>query len=139
MDNNSGNAKERMLDLDALDAQADEEQSKEAYHPVSSGSDFRLGVVATASADGELVHSIELLVCFFSTQSELRLPLMERAIQLAGELKDRGYLLIHEDDGWVSCGRTLPRSEVAGECAALIKMIMSFREDRQRIDKGTGR
>jgi hypothetical protein len=138
MDKQPGNTKERMPDLDALDAQAKKEQSDEAYHLVSSGNDHRLGVVATVSPEGETIHSIELLVCMFSGHTELRLTLMERAMQLARELKHRGYLLLHEDDGWVSCGRTLPRSEVVPECGALMDVIMAFKADRQIIEKGTG-
>jgi hypothetical protein len=133
------NAMGRPPDLDALDARAMEDPSNEAYHLVFSGNDCRLGVVAMVSPEGETVHSIELLVCMFSGHTELRLPPMERALQLARELKDRGYQLLHEDDGWLSCGRTLPRNEVAAECGALLDIIMAFRADRHRIEKGTGR
>ena len=129
----------RLLDLDALDARVRKEQSGDAYAQVSGGSDYRLGVVVTVSTDGELIHSIELLVCIFTGNTELRLPLMERGIQLTRELKERGYLLTHEDDGWVSCGKKLSRDEVAAECGQLMHIIQVFKSDIQGIEKGTER
>jgi hypothetical protein len=129
MDNEPKNIKERLLDLDALDAQAQEPQSSEAYHLVSSSKDYRLGVVVSVSPDGVLIHSIELLICLFSGHTELMVPQMERVLQLTKELKQKGYLIVHEDDGWVSCGRTLPRSEVCAECGALMNILMRFKAD----------
>jgi hypothetical protein len=139
MDDQPRNTMESLPDLDALEAQAKEERSNEAYHLVFSGNDYRLGVVVTVSPEGETVLSIELLVCMFSGHTELSLQLMERAMQLTRELKDRGYLLLHEDDGWVSCGRALSRSEVGVECGALMNIIMAFKADRQNIEEGMGR
>jgi hypothetical protein len=139
MDGETDNTEIRLLDLDALDAQARMEQSGEAYAQVSSGTDYRLGVVVTVSTDGELIHSIELLVCIFTGNSELRLPLMERGLLLTRELKERGYQLTHEDDGWVSCGKALLRGEVAAECGQLMHIIQVFKSDRLVIEKGTDR
>lgn len=136
MDSEPRDAKAHRLDLDALFGQALMEQTGEAYLLVSSGDDHRLGVVVTASPDGEPVHSIELLVRLFMGQTEPRLRSMERAAQMAKELKGRGYLLMHEDGGWISCGRTLPRGEVEAECEVLMDMVMAFRADRMTIEMG---
>jgi hypothetical protein len=139
MDNEPKNTKEGQLDLEALDAVAQEMRSNEAYHLVSSGKDYRLGVVATVSPEGELFHSIELLICLFSGHTELVVPQMERVLQLTVELKQKGYLIVHEDDGWVSCGRTLIRSEVCAECGALMNILMRFKADNQANENLTKR
>ena len=139
MDNGPKNTKEGLLDLDVLDAAAQEMGSNEAYHLVSSGKDYRLGVVAARSPDGELVHSIELLICLFSGHTELMVPQMERVLQLTKELKDRGYLIVHEDDGWVSCSRTLIRSQICAECGALMNILMRFKADNQANENLTKR
>lgn len=127
------------LDLDALDARALEARPDEQFQMVSSGSDHRLGVVATASPRGGLAHSVELLISAFPARAELRPPMLERVMRLARYLSGRGYLLISEEGGWLSCSRTLPRGEVVSECEALMGAIMAFRADGQGTGDGAAR
>lgn len=117
------------LDLEVLEEEAREQQSKETYQQVSGGKDHRLGVVVAVSPVGELVHSIELLICIFQVLTELEVQLMERAIGLSKELKAKGYLVLYEEDGWISCTKTVPRNEVVLECGTLLDLLKRFKAE----------
>lgn len=122
------------MDLGDLEVEADTSDEKEAYYQVSSGDSHRLGAVISVSPDGGYAYSIELLVRVFAGDTELRIPDMERVTQLSMRLKDLGYSIRHEDDGWLSCERTLQRDEVTDDCRVLMNMIAALKAEEQGLD-----
>ena len=122
------------MDLGALEVEAGTSDEKETYYQVSGGNDHRLGVVISVSPEGAYAYSIELLVRVFKGETELKVPNMERATQLSRRLKGFGYSVRHEDDGWLSCERTVQRDEIMNECRALTSMIAAFKAEGQELD-----
>lgn len=120
--------------LGAIEAQAERSNEKEAYCRVSSGDDSRLGVIVSVSPDGCYTYTIELLVRALAGRTELRVRDMERATRLSKTLKGLGYSIRHEDDGWLSCERTLRRDEVSNECQALLSIVLASEAEMHEPD-----
>ena len=122
------------IGLRDLEVEADTSDEKEAYYQVSSSDGYRLGAIISVSPDGGYAYSIELLVRVFTGETELQVPNMERATQLSKRLKSLGYSIRHEDDGWLSCERTLKRDEITNDCRALMDIIAAFEAEQQDLD-----
>lgn len=94
--------------------------SNERYALVADGADYRLGVVAGGHA-GRI--SIELLVCVLREDAPLDIAVLGRALRIAEALRDRGYALAHQGDGWISCDRSISRKDAARECRTLTALL----------------
>ena len=122
------------IDLGDLEVEADTSDEKEAYYQVSSGDSYRLGAGISASPDGGYTYSIELLVRVFTGEAELQILNMEQTTQLSQRLKGLGYSIRHENDGWLSCERTLRRDEITNDCRVLTNMLVAFKAEEQELD-----
>jgi len=122
------------VNMGELEAEADSSDEKEAYYQVSSGDSYRLGAVISASPDGGYTYSIELLVRVFTGEAELQILNMEQTTQLSRRLKGLGYSIRHENDGWLSCEKTLRRDEITNDCRVLTNMLVAFKAEEQELD-----
>lgn len=122
------------VNMGELEAEADSSDEKEAYYQVSSGDSHRLGAVVSVSPDGGYTYSVELLVRVFTGETELQVPNMERITQLSKRLKGLGYSIRHENDGWLSCEKTLQRDDITNDCRVLRDIIVAFEAEGQGLD-----
>lgn len=122
------------IDLGTLEADAERSDEKEAYCRVLSRDDTLLGVVVSLSPDGCYTYMIELLVRVLGGRTELQVRDMERATRLSRKLKGLGYSIRHEDDGWLSCERTLRRDEISNECQVLMSIVLASEGEVQELD-----
>jgi hypothetical protein len=91
----------------------------ESYRLLARGEDFRVGISKERPVEGPLVTSMEFLVRLFRTGKLLEPGDMERASELVNRLTGRGYSVYFQEDGWISCEKTVGNADVEGEACYL--------------------
>ncbi len=76
--------------------------SGEAYRMLERIDHCRVGIAAT-SVDGVPQFSIELVLEVFTPSSIIDVSKLERAVMIVKALAESGYMISHEDDGWLRC------------------------------------
>jgi len=97
------------VDLEALWREA------QSFPRGETTGNYRIGVGARRGQGNYFIEVIATLC----REGRPNLDEMEEKLRLIKELKARGYSLICEDDGSISCEMQLPRSRVESEVRAL--------------------
>ncbi len=94
----------------------------EAYRSVMRSDDYRAGVIVMMN-DGAPAFSIELLLRIFKPFSAVDSSSLERATEAVKMLSENGYLVTHEDDGWLCCRKSIKNEKVVSECESLQELL----------------
>jgi hypothetical protein len=107
----------RPIDLEALSRKAQSSPRGESYARLESDEDLRVGVGARIKQQ-EARYFVEVVIPICRGE-KVNIPELEKKIALLKSLEKRGYALICEDDGSISCEIELPRSEIDSELVQL--------------------
>jgi len=106
-----------------MEAAARRTEGGELYRQIARSDMFRLGVVASASAAGDVSFRIELLLRIYSAEGEAKPSALVKAAILLKAIARRGYAPRHQDGGWISCEKQVARSGLVRECESLLRTI----------------
>lgn len=107
----------RPIDLEALKREARSSPRGESYTHLESCEDKRVGVGARIKQE-EVQYFVEVVIPLCRGE-KVNIPKLEKKTTLLKALEKRGYTLICEDDGSISCEIELPRSEIDSELVRL--------------------
>jgi hypothetical protein len=107
--------KEKTIDIQALQKDAENSEHGEAYGVLDRSSNYRIGVGARLTPSGQPLFFLEVVVQSCLESSEVDLQLLEKSLVFLKELKARGYTLNCEGDGSISCEVTVSPRNIASE------------------------
>jgi hypothetical protein len=90
----------------------------ESFQSVQEDGRHRLGVSVEVRGD-RFVYSIELMLRLFCPDGELDLPSLTARALWASKVQERGYSVVHLNQGWVCGVREVQKKDVARELAEL--------------------
>jgi hypothetical protein len=107
----------RPIDLEALRREAQSSPRGESYAHLESYEDKRVGVGARIKLE-EAQYFVEVVIPLCRGE-KVNIPKLEKKTTLLKTLEKRGYTLICEDDGSISCEIELPSKEIDSELVRL--------------------
>lgn len=114
------------MDVGRLAEMARRSAAGEFYHLVSEGPGYRVGVVARGTMGGPGTFSVELLLQILVGDFGADLSGLKRALQISCEAERRGYSIVHLDDGWICCVKTVPADQVICECMDAMAAVQTL-------------
>lgn len=119
-----------MVDAKSLLEQAQHSDEGEAYVSVGRGPGFRIGLGARTVPDRKPVVFIEVVLDPFPDRPSVSPQrLAEHSAHLA-QLGARGYSIVCDDDGTITCERSVFPETVAREIQAVRRLLGSARVAR---------
>lgn len=119
MDSNAGVE----LSVNKMVESATQSANGEAYQSVMRNEHYKAGIIVTVHNGGPPLFSIELLLRIFKPFSIIDLSSLEGATEAMRLLVGRGYVIAHEDDGWLCCRKALEHEKLILECELLRKIL----------------
>ena len=115
-----------MIKFDLLQKEAKKSEDKEAFQVLTRKANFRIGVGARLESPTKTVFFIEITANLYSGNPDLELDFLEKNLTVLRKLKKRGYSLVSDADGTVSCELTVPLKNLAREYNVTKSMIERF-------------
>ncbi len=112
--------------IERLIERARQSTTGEAFQQVMKVEHYRAGIVVNVPKDGTPVISIELLLQVFDHNSTVDPLFMEKAARVVRALNNMGYLVAHEDDGWLLCKKTIDDGGPYQEVISLRSMLEEY-------------
>ncbi len=114
------------IDLKSLESKARLAISKEAYQQLDHTNDYRVGISVILSDDGEISNLIELVYCVFKKNAKVNISKLNVVLEISKVLMEKGYLIFHQDDGWIICEKAVKSEEIDNEYEFLKNLMQNF-------------
>jgi hypothetical protein len=115
--------KANKINIHSLQEEAKKSEDKEAFTILARMPNCRVGVGARMESPANPVFFIEIIVGLCAGHHAVNLNSLEKNLLVLRQLKERGYLLVCEEDGTVSCELTVPSERLTAEYEAAILTI----------------
>ena len=127
-----------MIDTDSLQEKAKKSEDEEAFLVMSRTSNYRVGVGARLKAPANSIFFVEIIASLCFNHHTVNLKSLEKNLRVLRKLKKRGYTLICNEDGTISCELALPSEELEAEFEAAKLIIEDYgTKDKQYVQAPT--
>jgi hypothetical protein len=121
----------RTIDIQALRKRAESSAHREAYSVLDRSRNCRIGVGVRLESPDQPSFFLEVLIYLCPNLHRVNVSLLEKNVMLLKELQARGYYLVCQDDGSVSCEARVSLQDLDSECEAVRSAVKNtFRTER---------
>ncbi len=121
-----------MVDLESLARRARSSADGEAYLAVAKDRGYRIGAGARAAAVGDFRFFVEVILDPFPDRPDVDPDRLEEQAALLEALKRRGYALVCDDAGVITCERTMGREAASREIHELPGFLLAKPQKKHR-------
>lgn len=124
-----------------METRARESVDGETYMQVFRSDACRIGVTAVENRSGKVSFSIEVLITSVNMGKGEVLSGLTDLVSTVKLLGGRGYLIVHEGDGWLIACKRLMRGSINSELkqvASIIKKDETKRRHKSENQRATG-
>lgn len=121
----------KRIDVERLEARVRESVDGEAYVQVFRLDACRIGVTAVESKPGKVSFSIEVLITAMNMGTGELLSGLNDLVSTVKLLRERGYVIAHEGDGWLIACKRLRRRNINAELDQIVSIIQKDETKRR--------
>jgi hypothetical protein len=118
--------KANIINIDSLQEEAEMSEDKEAFAVLARLRNCRVGVGARMEPPAKPVFFIEIIASLCADHHTVNLNSLENKLLVLRKLKERGYRLICEEGGAISCELAVPSQNLTLEYDAAISILKKY-------------
>lgn len=111
------------VDCGELEAAARSSDDGEAYIQLFRSESCRIGATANIQLNGEVSFSVEVLINAMKVDSPELLSELSGLLETIRALKERGFSLCHQDDGWILASKESRADSINDELDGVTGML----------------
>ena len=116
---------EKTINVEALVAEAESSEHKEAYTTLNRAANFRIGIGARIASPNRPSFFIEILIHLSHDSNEADLHVLEKSLALLKALQARGFKTVFQGDNWVSCEAQVSNENLTTEYEWATSLVQS--------------
>lgn len=121
----------KRIDVKRLEARACESADGEAYVQAFRLDACRIGVTAVGNESGKVSFSIQVLITAMNMGTGEVPSELKDLVSTVKLLRERGYVIAHEGDGWLIACKRLRRRSINAELNQIVSIIQKDETKRR--------